>query len=152
VKLLETNENAFTFYIGKREKQLLIGALHLYPLLNPDYHNVTRGVVPKKLEHAQQLLAEAMAEQKKELKAKVAKLIQNPEWLAADKWTLKGEEMEWLLQVLNDVQVGSWVLLGRPDPHDEKERHVDDQHVHYAIALEICGIFEMILLEALQGG
>ena len=152
MKLLKTNERSFTFHIGKREKQLLIGALHLYPLLNPDYHSVSKGRVPKKLEHAQELLTEAMADQKQQRKSKVQKLIHNPDWLAADTWTLNSEEMEWLLQVLNDVRVGSWVILGRPGPEHDEPPHVDDKNVQYAIALEICGLFESILLEALRRG
>ena len=35
--------------------------------------------------------------------------------------TLSGPEIEWLLQVLNDVRVGSWIALGSPDPESGKK-------------------------------
>jgi len=152
VKLIDARENSFEFHITPREKQLLIGALHLYPLLNPDFHQVTRTQAERdeKLDHAQQLLVDAMAERKAELKGRVRALLEDAKWVASESWILTAEDIEWLLQVINDVRVGSWVLLGRPDVADGRTLHMDENNIHYAIAMEICGVFETILLEALH--
>ena len=61
--------------------------------------------------------------------------------------TLTSAEIEWLLQVLNDVRVGCWLTLGEPEPGEEPE--VSEENARYLIAMELCGLFESELLSAL---
>ena len=56
-------------------------------------------------------------------------------------------EVEWLLQVLNDVRVGSWLALGEPERGQEPA--VTAQNARYLLALELCGLFQSVLLAAL---
>jgi len=59
-------------------------------------------------------------------------------------------QIEWLLQVLNDVRVGSWLMLGEPEPGDEPA--VTKANAKYLLALELCGVFESVLLTGLGVG
>lgn len=57
--------------------------------------------------------------------------------------------MEWLLQVLNDVRVGTWVSLGRPDPQTKHKLKPTAKNLHRLAIIELSGTFQMVLLEAL---
>ena len=60
---------------------------------------------------------------------------------------LKGAELEWLLQVLNDVRVGSWLKLGQPDENQSPD--VTPENFQFVLAMEVCGAFQSALLAAL---
>ena len=60
---------------------------------------------------------------------------------------LQPTEVEWLLQVLNDVRVGSWLALGEPD--EDKPPDLTPENFRYAVAMEVCGAFQSALLAAL---
>jgi len=59
--------------------------------------------------------------------------------------------MEWMLQLLNDVRVGCWVKLGRPELEGVPKRHLTGQAARDMTALELSGYFQMVLLEAFKG-
>jgi hypothetical protein len=63
------------------------------------------------------------------------------------RFTLTASEMEWLLQVLNDVRVGSWLALGEPEELEIPE--VNRTNAPYLLAMESAGYFESALLDAL---
>jgi hypothetical protein len=62
--------------------------------------------------------------------------------------SLSPAEVEWVLQVLNDVRVGSWIILGSPD---EKRTELNERTAPHFAAMETAGYFEAQLLEALRG-
>jgi hypothetical protein len=66
--------------------------------------------------------------------------------MAAEAFTVT--ELDWLLQVLNDIRVGSWLRLGSPaDPHrlELTKNNWDD-----FVALEFCGFMQSVLLRSLN--
>jgi hypothetical protein len=62
-------------------------------------------------------------------------------------FSLKHPDLEWLLQVLNDIRVGSWLALGEPE--QGKLPSLNQQNFRYLVAMEICGAFESLLLSGL---
>ena len=50
---------------------------------------------------------------------------------------------EWLLQVLNDVRVGSWIALGSPAEHPEMEPEMSKQTMSHVMTMDIAAFFEM---------
>ncbi len=63
--------------------------------------------------------------------------------------SLNREEIEWLLQVLNEVRVGLWIALGSPsDPPQSLSLTPDKGKL--AWMMDIAGYFEMGLLRALN--
>jgi hypothetical protein len=76
----------------------------------------------------------------------------DPKRLTPDEenWVLKLSEgdMEWLLQILNDIRVGSWILLGSPESPAEALTVATAPHFW---ALEMADYFQSRLLEALEG-
>jgi hypothetical protein len=60
-------------------------------------------------------------------------------------------EIEWLLQVLNDVRLGSWIALGSPDLEREDQLAVTIQTLPHLQRMELAGRLEMFFLNAISG-
>ena len=99
----------------------------------------------------QQLLDEALAEQRAENKKQLQALLADPRRFehteTGARLSLSPAEAEWLLQVLNDIRVGSWVILGSPE---EKPAELTAANAPHFLAMEMAGYFQMQLLEALE--
>src|SRR5205085_12488051 len=102
---------------------------------------------------SQRLLDEALGEQRAEKKRQVEGFLKDskrfeqiePGW----QFSLSRGEVEWLLQILNDVRLGSWILLGSPDENLRIEQ-VTEQIAPYFWSMEMAGHFQMELLSALN--
>jgi hypothetical protein len=153
MKLVRTSKNRFVFQLGQREKRLLLDLLELYPLMPPAHQRLSKGAGLPDQEASQRLLDEALAEQRAENKKHLRALLADPKrWAATEAGrllTVSPSEVEWLLQVLNDIRVGSWVLLGSPE---EKTTVLNEKTGPNIWAMELAGFFQMRLLEAIEGG
>ena len=151
MKLIRADKDRFTFGMGKREKGLLFQILQLYPLVPPAHHQLSKSDDGKAHAENQRLLEEALAEQRRENRRRLLEMLNDPtrfrESDAGPRFTLTASEMEWLLQVLNDVRVGSWLALGEPEELDVPE--VNQTNAPYLLAMESAGYFESALLDAL---
>ena len=146
---------AFAFEITQREVEWLLAILKFYPQLDSDYHRITQGAAGE-INAGQQLLEEAMAQQRREHKRKLEKFLATARPFPAEgpdrfRLTLGAGQMEWLLQVLNDVRVGCWVKLGRPDLEPMSRKKLTAEEARAVSALELAGFFQMILLGACEG-
>jgi len=150
VKIVRTGDK-FVLQIGTREKNLLLGVLELYPCI-PAAHRL------KKLDRlpysSQKLLDEALAEQRTENKKQLEAFLAEPARFEQTehgwRFSISSAELEWLLQILNDIRVGSWIKLGSPD---EKRgmRLLDKEMAPDFWAMELAGALQMQMLEALKG-
>jgi hypothetical protein len=151
VKLLRTDRSGLVFQLGPREKLLLLETLELYPLVPASYHRLSQGGDVPHPDENQRLLEDALAEQRKENRRQVLAMLNESERFRATKagfeFKLTHPEIEWLLQVLNDVRMGSWLALGEPEPGDEPA--VTAANTNYHVALQVCGMFQSFLLAAL---
>jgi hypothetical protein len=154
VRLSRKDKDCLVFQLHGREKQLLLHTLKLYPLVPPSHHLLSKNNDAQAAEENQRLLEEALAERRQENRRQVLAMLEEPQRFRETKTglelTLTPAEIEWLLQVLNDVRVGSWLILGEPEPGDEPE--VTEANARYLLALELCGLFESSLLAGLGVG
>jgi hypothetical protein len=140
--------------MGRRERDLFLELLALYPRSPVAQRKLSKHSVLPDAEAAQRMLDEALAEQREQnrqllqdLMLDLARFKVQPTGL---KLILSQADTEWLLQVLNEIRVGSWVLLGSPeDPHTLDS--VSAETVPSIWAMEMAGYFEMNLLKALTG-
>ena len=151
MKLIQTTNARLVFHLGPREKRSLLQLLKLYPCVPSAHHVLSKtGQVPNR-EANQRLLDEALAEQRAENKQQLHALLADPRRFApleaGARLSLSRGEAEWVLQVLNDIRVGSWVILGSPE---EKPVDLDAAKAPHFLAMELAGYFQMQLLEALQ--
>ncbi len=154
MKLIQRDGEKFLFQIGKREKGLLFEVLKLYPLVPLSHHQVSQAASAPRAVESQKLLENALAERAQENKRRLLAMLQQEARLqeidGAHRLTLSASQMEWLLQVLNDIRVGSWLILGEPDEKQGKPIELNDANARYYAAMEFCGLLQMMLLDALQ--
>jgi hypothetical protein len=153
VKLANKDDKGFTFLVGKKERELMISLLRRYPvIIGAHFKDRPKRKKPTKNE---ELLQEALDEQQKENRTQLEEMLAESGRFEEDelgfRFHLKAEEMEWLLQIFNDVRVGSWIQLGEPEVESGfaiLEQRLDEQTVQMAWTMEMAGLFEHELLEA----
>lgn len=143
----------FFIHLGLGEKLLLLDVLKLYPRIPPAHHRLSKSAKIPDQEASQRLLDEALAEQRTETKKQLQTLLADPrrfqKTAAGARLCLTPAEVEWLLQVLNDIRVGSWVMLGSPG---EKFQPLNERTTPHVWAMEMSGYFQSQLLQVLEGG
>ena len=152
MKRLRARDNRFKFQFGHGESGLFTHLLGLYPVMPPAHYQLSRADVLPDKEASQKLLDEALAEQRAQCKRQVEALLNDAARFKSTPGgsvlTVTREEAEWLMQVLNDVRVGSWINLGSPDG---KPADLTPANAPHVLAMEMAGYFQMNLLEALEG-
>ncbi len=151
VKLTRVVQDTFRLELGRRERAGLLELLHLYPCVPPTYLSISKsGNLPDKTA-SQKLLDEALADHRAENQRLLQNLLGDP-----TRWTemrdgfhlrLSGSEIDWILQILNDIRVGSWIALGSPEKPVEV---INAQTAPRLWALELAGFFQMHLIHALE--
>ncbi|MGA2281121.1 MAG: hypothetical protein ABSG80_12545 [Verrucomicrobiota bacterium] len=125
MKLIRTRREKLVFEISLPEKRLRFEVLKLYPLISATHHRLSKTAKTAKHDENQRLLEESLAAQREENRKNVRAMLNEPGRfqvaVSSFQLTLSGPEIEWLLQVLNDVRVGSWIALGSPDPEQGKK-------------------------------
>ena len=157
MKLLSRNDNRCVLQFTTQEKDLLLGLLPQYPKLPADHHQASRsGNVDADV---QALLADALAEQREKNRAAAQSLLadtarfepEGEDWLL----TLTDAEIEWFLQVLNDLRVGSWLALDGPQQDEDGSyinfENVTAENVTDIWTMEICGALQHELLSVMHG-
>jgi len=154
VKLLRSTGGGFGFQFERRERRLLLGILQLYPLIPASYHRLSKTADPEQVAADQKLLDEALAAQKVENQRRLLAMLNAPGRFKPEadgyELTLSADQVDWFLQILNDVRVGSWLKLGCPDPSKEPPADPTAENVHYYVAMEFCGTVQSLLLHALD--
>jgi hypothetical protein len=155
VKLIRAGGVQSVFEISKWERRLLSGVLKLYPLIPATHHRLSKGPKAAKEIENQRLLEESLAAHRKENQKRVLAILSEPERFQTKAsgyhLTLSRSEIEWLLQVLNDVRVGSWIALGSPEVLYGTRISLDEKTVSHIRSMEVAGAFEMVLLSARSG-
>ena len=154
MKLIKREGEDFVLHIGKRERRLLLEVLKLYPLVPAAHHRVSQ--TAKQMAEHQTLLEEALAQRRQENKRQLVAMLHEEQRFketdAGYRLTLSAPQVEWLLQVLNDIRVGSWLILGEPDEKKGKPVALTSENARHYAAMEFCGLFQMTLLDAVQQG
>ena len=159
MKFLKYHGESLVFELGPRERELLVMLLRRYPLLNPDYHQIAKPKHRAPLAEAQQMLVEAMTAQHREnrriVDAFIADKLRTANAVKSDRTRtllpLTRPQADWLLEVLNDLRVGCWVRLGRPDSEDGRALALSAGNVADFGAMEFAGYLQSLILAALDG-
>lgn len=150
MRLLRIENDKYVFRLGKGEKELLAVVLGLYPVIPAAHQPISKSAAIANNTN-QHLLDEALAEQRNENKKLVASFLADSgrfhESESSTRMTVTAAEIEWLLQVLNDVHVGNWILLGSPD-EQSPELIPTDKNARFIGAMELARWFQSDLLSA----
>jgi len=154
VKLIRATKNRYHFRLTKWEKNLLVSVLKLYLRIPPAHQPLSKVARLPDQESSQSLLDEALAEQRAENKKQIQQWLADPRRFCESekglRLSLSPAEVEWLLQVLNDVRVGSWIFLGSPDERRPLQI-LNETTAPHLWAIEMADYFQTRLLEALEG-
>jgi hypothetical protein len=154
LKLLKTDGDNLVFHLERREKDLLLELLKLYPLIPVSHFRVSNKSDSAQARASQKLLEEALAEHRQENRRALAAMLSEPnrfqETPGGSRLQLKPQQVEWLLQVINDVRVGSWLNLGSPDQTRGKRVRLTEENAQYLWAMELAQHFEHALLVAME--
>jgi hypothetical protein len=153
VKLIRVTKGNFLFHLGKREKILLTQVLRLYPRIPPATFRLSKSGGLPDAEANQRLLDESLAEQREANRKTLDAFLGDPRRFTdtetGSRLSLSPSELEWLLQILNDVRVGSWIILGSPEQAMEFKL-LNEKTAADFWAMEMSGQFQMRFLEALE--
>ena len=154
MKFIRQYRDAFTFEVSGREKTWLLAILKLFPLVPLSHHRLSQTTKLPDQEANQRLLEESLQAQRDENQKLVRAMLNetgrfNP-CAGGFRFELKRSEIEWLLQVLNDVRLGSWLALGSPDLAQENDLVLTAQTLPQIQRMELAGMFEMFFLNAVS--
>ena len=128
--------------------------LELYPLTPASHHRLSRGTLPRQTEN-QQLLDEALQGHRNENRQQVESLLTGPRRFVkcarGYRAVFTRGELECLLQVCNDVRVGSWIALGAPEEPPELKAGMGGQAILHLATMDLAAYFEMCFLAAVSG-
>jgi hypothetical protein len=149
VRIVRTPEK-YLLHFNQEEKLIWAEVLELYPRIPSAHQPLSKsGQLPDALAN-QRLLDEALHEQRAWNKKQIQELRADPRRWAHTKsglrLSLSRADVEWLLQVLNDIRVGSWILLGSPEDMEPK---LNQGTFPLYWAMEMCDFFQSGLLKAL---
>jgi len=153
VNCVKAGGGKFSFQMERDERRLLFQVLRAYPLIPIAHHRLSKS---EENREDQQLLEESLAAQRKENKKHVKAMLTAKSRFRANKrgwrWSLTAAQIEWLLQVLNDVRIGAWLAIGSPDGQMETIAVFNEKTAPYFWAMEVSGHFQAVLLKAIDGG
>ncbi len=152
MKLARLENDRLRLVLDSHEKELFIGLLQLYPAVPAGHRKLTQhGGLPDQ-EASQALLDESLAETRAHHQKAIAAWFTGAKNLSeAEHETtidLSLEEVEILLQVLNDIRIGSWIALGSPETRMPR---LNAENAPQLWAMQLSDTFLMDLLEGLQG-
>ncbi|MEY4386560.1 MAG: hypothetical protein RLY20_1843 [Verrucomicrobiota bacterium] len=153
MRLFRNGKEAITFRLTSAERSLFQQILRQYPVVPPSHHKLSKTINDAAAAEDQHLLDEALAEQRGSHKKHLDAWLSDPKRFRTTKTsctlTLPRTDVEWLLQVLNDVRVGNWLLLGGPQERIEPD-DLDPQLHRLWASMELAGMFQMAVLHALE--
>ncbi len=146
----------FVFHLSRRDRGLLLSILKLFPVMDGGSHRLTKGS-DAKIQEGQEWLTAAMGERREQSVKRIERLAKNPGQFfrgegEALQMALSGEQLEWLLQTLNEVRVGSWTRLGCPEMAEARKAVQNEQSAAHYTAMEVSGYFQSALLDAFRDG
>jgi hypothetical protein len=156
VRLLKRDEASgrLTFRFERPEREMFTRILDLFPMQGSPLRKINEDA------HAQELLEKALREQRAKLREeadrvlrKQGELVIDPEFNEFWDLTLSESEIEWTLQMLNDVRIGFWTDIGCPNPsHDIKIKSApSDDLVRAHVIMQLCATWQGILMQAVDG-
>jgi hypothetical protein len=154
MKPVRQTRDGWQYHLNPVEGGCLRTLLHQFPITASVPARVSRTDADPKTVEREKLLNESLAEHRRELKKQAANLIAPGKFKRGEKGcllTLNPEEREILLQILNDIRIGSWHVLGEPDDLDAEPPTQSVRELFFYNLMNLAGYFEAALLHAAGG-
>jgi hypothetical protein len=156
VKFLQFARRRFQFQLAPREREILFQLLQNYPLIPQGYHKSSLSLEPEQSEPTDELLTEALEGRRAENRAAIMRMLKARGRFRREgnqlRFSLTRDELEWLLQVLNDLRVGCWLALGQPDDLHLRHPELTEESLRFWTVMRVCDGFEYVFLRAVEAG
>ena len=156
MKIQRTKGGGVVWQLSELERRGLEKIFEGYPMIPAGYHRLSKRTATPATHDGQEVLEEALAEQKGEGKKMLERLwnrrLRPSSVVAGFVLALKPAEVESLLQIVNELRVGNWIKLGSPGLNSDWRPPLSVDTAKHLHALQVCGEVEMLLLAALAGG
>tara|TARA_Y100001934_G_scaffold275253_2_gene369274 strand:- start:7067 stop:7537 length:471 start_codon:yes stop_codon:yes gene_type:complete len=147
--LHSSNEHQLVFGMKSGEQRLLERTFELYPVMPAGIAPLSKSSDPEEMQDEQDLLDELMRESKAENRLELMNFLRRPRQFEKEEdallLTVKKSEVNWLLEIVNEIRVGLWYKLGQPDP-EEDEVPSETAHLEDWISMEYCADLQARLL------
>ncbi len=154
MKLLSRTDEHLLFELSEVEDVFLQLTLSSFPVCKegwPDGGSVTTDATPAP---DAALLQEALREAKEIHRKKLDTFFIKQPLAEADTTTrllnIPTEDIEWLLQVVNEIRIGSWYALGCPTEEEENGLEDNPAQAPHLVRFEFSGWLLSLLLDAIN--
>jgi hypothetical protein len=154
MKLVRQNKDGRAYQLNQKEADCLRSLLQQFPITANVPAQISRTDADPETVEREKLLNESLAEHRNELKQQATNLLAAKKFKKVEKgyWlTLNLEEHEILLQILNDIRVGSWRMLGEPEDLELETPPPSERELVFYTLMNLAGYFEAALLHAVNG-
>jgi hypothetical protein len=154
MKLLTQSKHGWRYQLSEVETQLLRNLLKWFPTTAAVAVRITKTDTDPKAAEREKLLNDSLAEHREELRRKARPLMGGDRLnLRSGRYVLSVglDDRETLLQILNDIRIGSWRALGQPEDLDPPPNPSEGERAHHSL-MNFAGYFECMLLNLEETG
>lgn len=152
--LSESKGGQFIFQFDPTEFELFAELLKQYPLVEPSHFELSKSADPDEIADDQQFLEETLSSEKRQTRRELHALLEDESRRKTTEedvfLRISAEEGEWLLQVINDLRIGSWIGLGCPDEKQENQLELTPEIAPLFWTIRFAGYCQSVLLDALN--
>jgi hypothetical protein len=134
---------------------MMFQLLKLYPLVPAAYHKASLKDGLDQLAPTEELLRDSMTETHAANRRRIERLLEARGRFKREgkgyRFSLQRGELEWLLQVFNDIRVGCWLRLGSPDEKKMRVQDVTSETLPLWATMRACELFQWVFLHSLDG-
>lgn len=153
MRVFEKTDSALVLELGLAETDFLKQILSDYPLVANESRRFSAFADADEVRENTQLLQNSLNEHTQTNRVKLQTWLASPKtWKPFPDRTLlslKTEDCSWFLQILNDLRIGSWQKLNRPDPEELVSIELNQENAYPLLAMEVSGLLQTLILNAL---
>jgi hypothetical protein len=149
MKLVKQNKSGWQYLLKQHEARCLRVLVNQLPSASIAPVRISKTAADPQAVERQALLQEALTEHRAELKRQAGNLVSAERFRPAgncELFRLNAEERETLLQILNDIRIESWRILGEPDVLEMDPSMLPQEQLRPFQLMHLAGYFEYHLL------
>lgn len=161
--LVNKTDDYLIFEFHAHGKGQLTSILNCFPLPSKWEVELSRNDSEGELEEDRAFLEETLGNERNILKTTLDGFLNSPATFyqedEVDHMRLKLDKVEWILQVLNDIRISAWQLLG--SPNEEEKAALEEfiqgdvpaekmQQAQLFLLLELAGYYQAVIIESLS--
>ncbi len=163
LELIEKTSGRIVFRFHQNGRAQLVSLLQCYPLPVKWDVELSRNDPDGELEEDRQFLEETLEKKREAMAEGLQRFLDSPTIFQSsdegDFLRLPMDRVDWLLQVLNDLRISAWRLLGCPDGDEKKaleeliqgEMPMESmQKAQLFILLELAGYYQSVILDGIM--